>query len=84
MQSTWHRITCYEQLTHDRAIFLARWNGRICIAQYKEEEDCIYASFNPADLGEFKITRDKFDKFDYFLYTCYLEEINIDEHLYRY
>jgi hypothetical protein len=80
MDSTWKKINNINDLLilGGGDIFLARWNGRICIAQFNPEDKSLYACFNPAQLGPIKISQDKFDKFDYLRRTSGLEVIEID------
>lgn len=81
MDKTWKKIkNINDLLIHNNGdIFLGRWNGRICIAQFNQEDKSLYACFNPAQLGPIKISQDKFDKFDYVRVAAHLEIIEVDK-----
>lgn len=60
----WKEINSPDELPRDEKSFLAIWKGRICIAQYDEDKNCFFISFDPSDIvHSWEIAKDRERKF---------------------
>ena len=48
MKDLWRPVNSIDDLPKSGKSFMAIWNGRICIAQYHDDEERFWISYDPA------------------------------------
>lgn len=59
----WIEVKQDNDLPRDGRPFLAVWKGRICFAQYDDEDRKFFLSYEPSWTGIFSIGHDRIHKF---------------------